>query len=81
MYTIFLCHCISEKKAGNQPAQSPPTDRPAPEGSIQTDVVTVEESESDIAETEFTIPEKNEQEVHEKPSGKYYGPSFMTFKL
>ena len=65
----------------SQTAQSPPTERPAPEDSIKTDVVTVGESESDIAETEFTIPEKNEQEVQERPSGKYYGPSFMTFKL
>jgi hypothetical protein len=56
--------------------QSPATQRPDTENQVQTDIGTTNESENEIAETEFTIPEKNDKDDSEE---KY--PSFMTFRL
>ena len=89
---LFLCrrhyknrtkkYKVIEKKQGTQTVQSSPVnENPNSEITMNNEAIVVDESESEIAETEFTIPEKNEHEMSEKPSGRYYGPSFMTFRL
>ncbi|XP_028407955.1 uncharacterized protein LOC114530578 isoform X2 [Dendronephthya gigantea] len=75
---------VINKKTGGQATQSPATQRTDTENPIQNDIVNVEESGSEMAETEFTIPEKNAKEISDgfdKPGEKQCGPEFMTYRL
>lgn len=77
----YLLFSLSDKTTGGQATQSPATQRTDVQNPIQTDSVDAEESDSEMAETQFTIPEKNGKDVSDKPDEKQNEPEYMTYRL